>query len=107
MSEPVSGVGPGFDSFAERPDVGPAGDSKPRQAVAGSCWEVALVSHRIDSAVGDVAFLEPEGELPDLPERRLDQLLDVEEHPAVVPEIDRTMVHEAVSVAGEVVGPDA
>lgn len=29
----------------KRSDVGPAGWPKLREAVAGSCWEVALVSH--------------------------------------------------------------
>lgn len=92
----------------ERSDVAPEGWSKPREAVAESCWEVALVSRQIDPVVEDVALLEPEADLPGLQERRLDQLLDVEVHPAVVLKIDRMMVHDVV-VSGAVglVGLDA
>lgn len=67
-----------------------------------------MVSQRTDPAVEDVAFLEPEAELLDLQERRLDQLLDVEGHLAVVPKIDRMMVHVVVvSVVVGLVGLDA
>ena len=87
-------------------DVDPEGCSKLRGA--GSWWEVALALHRTDLVVEGVVFLEPEAALPGLQERRLDLLLDVEEHPAVVPRIDRTMGHDFVMlVAVGLVGPDA
>lgn len=55
-----------------------------------------------------MAFLEPEAELPGLRERRLDQLPDVEGHPAVGPKTDRTTVHAVVvSVAVGLVDLDA
>ena len=55
-----------------------------------------------------MAFLGPEAELLGLQEPRLDQLLDVEEHPAVVPRTDRMMDHDvAVLAAGGLVGLDA
>lgn len=92
----------------ERSDAGPEGRSKMPEAVAENYLEVALVLYRIDPAVEDVAFLGPEVELPGLQERRLDQLLDVEEHPAVVPKIDRMVLHDVVvAVAVGLVGPDA
>lgn len=92
----------------KRSDVGPEGCSTSQEAVAGNCWELALVSHRTDPVVEDVVFLEPEAELPGLQERRLDQLLDVEGHPAVGPKTDRTMVQAVeVSVAVGLVGLDA
>ena len=78
--------------------VGPEGCPRLREAVAGNYGEVVLVSHRIDPAVEDVLFLEPEVELPGLRERRLDQLLDVGELPAVVPEIDRMTVHDVAAL---------
>ncbi len=96
-----------FDLVGARSDVGPEGCSKMRWAAAES-WEVALVSYRTDPAVEDVAFLGPEAELLGLQEPRLDQLLDVEEHPAVVPRTDRMMDHDvAVLAAGGLVGLDA
>lgn len=67
-----------------------------------------MVSHQIDPAVEQVTFLGPEAELPGLQGRRLDQLLDVAEHPAVVPRTDRTMAHDVVvSEAVGLVGLDA
>lgn len=89
----------------ERSDVGREGGSIRREAVVGSCWEVALVSHRIDPAVEDVAFLE---ELLGSRERRLGQLPDVEGHPAVVPKIDQTVLPDVVTaVAVGLAGLDA
>lgn len=76
--------------------------------MAGSWWEVALASHRIDLVIEGVAFLEPEAELLGLQERRLDLPLDVEGHPVVVPRIGRTMGHDfVILVPVEFVGPDA
>lgn len=80
---------PEFESHAERSDVDPVGCSKLRGAVAGSYWEVAWLSRRIDPAIGDVGFLEPAVELPGLRERRFDQLPLVGRHPAAVRETDR------------------
>ena len=74
------------------------GCSRLREAVAENYGEAVLVSHRIDPAVEDVLFLEPEVELPDLRGRQLDQLLDVEELPAVVPKIDRMTVHDVAAL---------
>lgn len=98
-----------FDLFAECSDVGLEGGSKLQEAAAGSCWDVAMVSPRMEPAVEeDVAFLEPEVELPGWQERRLDQLLDVGGHPAVVPEFGRMTHHVVVaSVGGVLVGLDA
>lgn len=94
-------VGPRAEHFAVDPEV----YSTLREAAVGSCWKVALVLHRIDPAAENGASLEPEVELPDLLGRRLDQLLDVEGHPAVVPETDRTMDQGVVmSTAGDPVG---
>ena len=90
---------------AEHFGVGPEVYSMLREAAVGSCWKVALVLHRTGPAAEDVASLEPEVELPDLLGRRLDQLLDVEGHPAVVPETDRGMDQDVVmSTVGEPVG---
>ena len=89
-------------------DVDPERCSKLREAVAGSWWEVALALHQTDLVVEGVVFLEPEAALPGLRERRLDLLLDVEGHPAVVPRIDQTMGHDfVVLVALGLVGPGA
>ena len=99
------GVEPVVEPRAEHFDVGPEVYSMLREAAAGSCWTVALVLHRTDPAAENVASLEPEVELLDLLGRRLDQLLDVEGHPAVVPEIDRMTDRDAVrSTVGEPVG---
>lgn len=96
VSAEVSEVEPVSESCVKHSGVGLELCSKLREAVAGSYWEVALVSHRTEPAVANAVFLEPEVELPDSQERRLDQLLDVEGHPAVVPETDRMMDHDVV-----------
>ena len=105
----VSGLGlelePVVEPRAEHFDVGPEVYSMLCEAAIGSWWKVALVLHRIDPAAENVVSLEPEVELPDLLGRRLDHPLDVEGHPAVVPETDRTMDQGVVmSTAGEPVG---
>ena len=108
VSAEVSEVEPVFESYVKHSGVGLEVCSKLQEAVAGSYWEVALASHRIDPAVEDAVFLEPEVELPGLQERRLDQLLDVEGHPAVVPETDQMMDHDVVkSTVEEPVGLEA
>ena len=104
----VSAPVPAAEVSAVCSDVDPEGCSKLREAVAGSWLEVALALHRTDLVVEGVAFLEPEAALPGLQEQRLDLLLDVEGHPAVVPRIDQTMGHDFVMlVAVGPVGPDA
>ena len=94
-----------LELHAERSDFDPEGCSKLRGAVAGSYWEVAWLSRRIDPAVGDVGFLEPAVELPGLRERRLDQLPDLVGHPAAVRGTDRMADHAVVMLmVGEPVG---
>ena len=99
---------PVVEPRAEHFGVGLEVYSMLREAAVGSYWKVALVLHRIGPAAENVASLEPEVELPDLLGRRLDQLLDVEGHPAVVPETDQMMDQDVVvSTAGEPVGSAA
>ena len=96
---------PVVEPRAEHFGVGPEVYSMLREAAVGSCWKAALVLHRIGLAAENVASLEPEVELPDLLGRRLDQLLDVEGHPAVVPETDRMMDQDVeMSTTGEPAG---
>ena len=97
-----------LELLVEYSGVDPEGCSRLREAVAGNYEAVVLVSHQIDPAVEDALFLEPEVELPGLRGRRLDQLLDVGELPAVVPKIDRMTVHDvAALLAVGVVGRGA
>ena len=84
--------------LVEHSGVDPEGCPRLRGAVAGNYEEAVPVSHRIDPAVEDVLFLEPGVELPDLRGRRLDQLLDAEELPAVVPKTDRMTVHDVAAL---------
>lgn len=99
------GVEPEFESYGERSDVDPEEYSKRRGPVAGSYWEVAWLSRRIDPAAGDVGFPEPAVELPDLQGQRLDLPLDLVGHPAAALGIDQMADHAVVVlIVGEPVG---